>query len=406
MLSILTPEEAWERIAQECAPLAAKVIGRDQALGRRLTETISATTDVPQADVSAMDGYACDGQLPTNTPIAVVGTVAAGQLADFQLQPGECAKIMTGAVLPPGTDRIVPIELSDGGKQRVRFQTMTAANAHIRRQGEVVRPGELLLAEGSLLTPGGLALLASQGIQRLKATRQPRVSVLATGDEVVPDTAVPQPGQLRNSNSPFLLAAGRSMGLAFHPLGIASDDRNALRQDISRGLESDVLLLTGGVSMGDFDHAEEIFAELGCRCLFDKVAMQPGKPLVVARYGDRQDGTWVFGLPGNPASVMVTFWLFVRPLLRRLQGFDDGFWVGAQQGVLTSPLPAGKARDRFLPARVTVRQGALLVQPQNSAGSHDVSAYAHGTALLRIRRAAAKAEAGDPCEVLPLNSWP
>jgi molybdopterin molybdotransferase len=278
--------------------------------------------------------------------------------------------------------------------------TLTAApaeGAHIRRGGEVVRAGAPLLAPGDLLTPGAVSLLASHGVGEVAVHRRPAVAVLSTGDEVVPPEVTPAPGQLRDSNTAYLAAAGRAFHLDFRSLGIAPDRIGKLREMIAEGLRSDVLLLCGGVSMGEFDFVEEVLDQLGCETLFDRVAIQPGKPLVAARHR----GGWVFGLPGNPASVMVTFQLFVRPLLRRLQGHDDGFWHGALDAELTDPLPAGKPRDRFLPATVRADGGRLLATPHPPRGSHDVVHYARGTALLRIRPHAAPTPAGGRCEILP-----
>ena len=154
--------------------------------------------------------------------------------------------------------------------------------------------------------------------------------------------------------------------------------------------------------MGEFDLVEGVLAELGCRVLFDSVAIQPGKPLVAARH----ESGWVFGLPGNPASVMVGFWLFVRPLLRRLQGLADGFWNGALEGVLTAELPPAKGRDRFLSAQVLFAAGQPQVQPLWSKGSHDVAAFGQGTGLVRIPANSAASKPGDPCQFLPLIDWP
>ena len=170
------------------------------------------------------------------------------------------------------------------------------------------------------------------------------MAVLTTGDEVVLPTATPGPGQLRDSHTDFLLAAGTALRLDFESLGIATDRADNLGPLLRAGLERDVLLVCGGVSMGEFDLVEGTLIRLGCEVLFHGVNLQPGKPLLVARHG----GGWVFGLPGNPASVMVTYWLFVRPLLRRLMGLPDAFWAGALRATLDAPLPAGAARDRFL----------------------------------------------------------
>jgi len=217
---------------------------------------------------------------------------------------------------------------------------------------------------------------------------------------VVPPEVTPAPGQLRDSHTDFLLAAGATLGLRFQSLGIAPDRVERLREMVARGLRSDVLLLCGGVSMGEFDLVEGVLAEAGCEAVFDAVAIQPGKPLVFAVH----PGGFVFGLPGNPASVMVSFWLFVRPALRRLMGFDDSWWGSALKGTLAAPLLAAGPRDRFLPAEAEVRDGELRVTPLPPKGSHDLAAFGRGNALVRARAGAAPAGAGAGCEVLVLAS--
>jgi molybdopterin molybdotransferase len=257
-----------------------------------------------------------------------------------------------------------------------------------------VRAGDPALPAGTPLTPGALSLLATHGYSELPVHRLPRVAVLATGDEVVPAEDEPAPGQLRDSNSDFLLAACGLAGAPCEPLGIALDRIAALRPLIAQGLERDVLLLSGGVSMGEFDFVEEVLAELGCTPVFDGVAIQPGKPLVFATH----PGGLVFGLPGNPASVMVTFWLFVRPALRLLAGHRDSWWGRAQSATLAAPLPKAGGRDRFLPAEVEVRDGGLVVTPFPPKGSHDLAAYARGGGLVRVRPGAGPLPAGETCE--------
>jgi molybdopterin molybdotransferase len=345
-----------------------------------------------------MDGYALAGTVPPGEPRPVAGTVAAGDPPGFELRSPSVARIMTGAPVPLGADRVIPVELSDGGREKVVFRGEAGPGEHIRRRGEILRAGDPLLPAGSLLTPGALALLATHGYEKVPVHRAPEVAVLATGDEVVPPETEPAPGQLRDSHTDFLLAAGHSLGLRFNSLGIAPDRVDELRERVRAGLGGDVLLLCGGVSMGEFDFVEGVLAELGCRAVFDAVAIQPGKPLVFATH----PGGLVFGLPGNPASVMVSFWLFVRPALRRLLGHDDAWWQGALAGVLAAPLPGSGPRDRFLPAEIEIRDGVLHVTPVPPRGSHDLAAYAHGTALVRVRAGAVPAPAGAACEVLPL----
>ncbi|MEM7585048.1 MAG: gephyrin-like molybdotransferase Glp [Acidobacteriota bacterium] len=402
---MLTTEQAWSAIERHLQVLPAEPTPRLEAGGRVLASDLPATVDMPQADVSAMDGYVCSGDVAAGESLPVVATAAAGAPLDIELKPGTAAKIMTGAVVPRGGDRVIPVESTDGGRDTVVFNIAPQAGAHIRLCGEVVATGTPLLPAGSHLTPGAISLLASHGYREVPTHRRPTVSVMTTGDEVVPPETEPAPGQLRDSNTSFLLDAGRVSGLQFHSLGTAADSSESLRERIPKGLESDVLLLCGGVSMGDYDLVEDILAELGCEQLFDRVAIQPGKPLVVARHSARREGGWVFGLPGNPASVMVTYWLFVKPTLERLQGLPGGFWQGALAGVLDSPLPPGKGKDRFLPATVTFQDGTLRVRPFPPEGSHDVVSYGRGTALVRIRPGAGAASAGDPCEILPLTTW-
>jgi molybdopterin molybdotransferase len=262
----------------------------------------------------------------------------------------------------------------------------------------VARRGDPLLEAGAVLTPGALAALATHGHAGAAVHRRPRVAVLTTGDEVVPPETEPAPGQLRDSHTDFLLAALAAAGLAGESLGIAPDEPAALARSAAAGLERDVLLLCGGVSKGRFDHVAGLLDDLGCRLLFHGVAIQPGKPLLVARH----EAGWLFGLPGNPNSVMVCFWLFVLPLLRCLGGHRDGFWHGALAGRLCGPAPGAKGRDRFLPARHTVEGGEILAAPIAARGSHDLHAFAGATALLRILPGSAPAEVGDGCEVLLL----
>ncbi|HSF40607.1 MAG TPA: gephyrin-like molybdotransferase Glp [Thermoanaerobaculia bacterium] len=394
----LLPDEAWQHIAAHLAPLPEETAGRRAAAGRVLARPLVATVDVPAADVSAMDGYALSGSVPPGEPRPVVATIVAGDPPGFELAPGAVARIMTGAPVPRGADRVVPVEASDGGRERVAFTAEARPGDHVRRRGEVLRAGAPLLPAGALLTPGALALAATHGYGEVPVHRAPAVAVLATGDEVVPPEATPAPGQLRDSHTDFLLAAGASLGLRFDPLGIAPDRVDTLTALVEQGLRADVLLLCGGVSMGEFDLVEGVLASLGCRAVFDAVAVQPGKPLVFAVH----DRGLVFGLPGNPASVMVSFWLFVRPALRRLLGREDSWWGSALAGVLDAPLPGSGPRDRFLPAEIAFRDGVVRVTPHPPKGSHDLAAYARGTGLVRVRAGAAAAAAGEACEVLPL----
>lgn len=398
---MIAPEEAWKRLLPHLQPLPLERLARRAASGRVLAEGLAATVDVPAHDVSAMDGYAVAGEVAPGDRRPVVGVVAAGDAPGLRLGAGLTVRIMTGATVPGGADRIVPVELTDDGDETVTFHEGTPEGAHIRRQGEVVRCGDPVLPKGTLLTPGALSLAATHGFDLLPVHRAPRVACLVTGDEVVPPERQPAPGQLRDSHTDFLAAAVASLGLELQTLGIAGDTLESLARGVTRGLEADVLLLTGGVSMGERDLVEPVLHAHGCRSLFDAVAVQPGKPLVAAVH----DRGLVFGLPGNPASVMVGFWLFVRPALRRLLGQPDGYWHGALAGRLAAPLPGAQARTRFLSAAVRFVDGVVEVVPLPNKGSHDLAAYARGTALVRIPAGSPPRDVGEPCELLPLADW-
>lgn len=395
-MAVLQPGEAWKRIEERLGPLPEETIERRAAGGRVLTRGLAARVDVPAADVSAMDGYALPGEVGPGESRAVGGAVVAGDPPGFELTPPAVARIMTGAPVPANADRIVPIEETDAGRETVIFLRPSLPGQHIRRRGEILKIGDPLLAAGSRLAPGALSLLATHGYATVPVHRAPTVAVLTSGDEVVPPETVPGPGQLRDSHTDFLLAAGNTLGLRFQPLGIAPDRVDALRPLVERGLGFDVLLLCGGVSMGELDLAEGVLADLGCEAVFDGVEIQPGKPLVFAAH----PGGWVFGLPGNPASVMVSFWLFVYPALRRLLGMPASWWGGAVTGVLAAPLPGSGPRDRFMPAAVETRDGELHVTPFPFKGSHDLAAFGQGNALARVRPGAGPAEIGERCEIL------
>lgn len=397
-MTLVPPTEAWRRLEAELPAPAAERVARRASAGRTLAGTLHATVDLPPCDMSAMDGYAVPSPVQPGSRLPVAGTIAAGDAPGFSQEPGTAVRIMTGAPVPDNADAVVPVEQTNGGDREVTFTAGSKSGAHIRRQGEVVRVGDEILGPGTPVSASVLGLLAAHGIEAVDVVRAPRVATLSTGDEIIPPEQRPAPGQLRDSHTDFLLAAGAALALDFQPLGIARDDGDDLARHIARGLEHDVLLVTGGVSKGIFDLVEDVLASHGCTTLFDAVAVQPGKPLVAARH---ERGV-VFGLPGNPASAIVCFALFVRPFLRRMMGFEDSYWHGALAAELEAPLPGARARDRFLTASLRIRQGRVLATPHLPEGSHDVVAYGRGGALVRIPAEADPAPAGSACEVLPL----
>jgi molybdopterin molybdotransferase len=398
---MLAPEEAWARIAARLAPLPVSQRPRRDCLGRWLAEPLAATVDVPFADVSAMDGYAVEGDLTAGAKLPVGATVAAGAARVPPLAPGTAARIMTGAPVPQGADRVVPVEATDGGVEAVVITEPTAAGAHVRRRGEVHRRGTVLLAPGTRLGAPGLALAAAHGHRTLAVHRDPRIALLPTGDEVVAADREPGPGQLRDTHTDFLLAALAGLGLGATPLGIARDEPGHLRHLLAAALVGhEVIVVTGGVSAGAFDHVETVLAGLGAEVLVESVAIQPGKPLVVAALAAAGVRRLVFGLPGNPGSAMVTFRLFVQPALEVLIGGPGGFWQGVRTVAARGDLPAAGPRDRFLPARLEQAGSTVEAVPLAARGSHDLAAWAAADCLLRVPAGSPPQPAGTPCEIL------
>jgi molybdopterin molybdotransferase len=320
MISI---EEARTRILAEAAPLAVEPRLLAEALGAVLAQEIVAPHSVPPFDNSAMDGFAVraadtvDASAESPADLLLGETIPAGHIAAHSLGVGEVAKIMTGAPLPDGADAVVQSESTVEKGGRVLIMETAKLGKNIRRAGEDVVQGDRVLAAGSVLGPAEIGLIASMGFPTVQVHRKPRVAIISTGSELVEVDKPLGPGQIRNSNSYSLRAQCQQLGIEAATLGIVPDDYEATRRLVEQGLGYDVLLTSGGVSVGEFDFVKDVQDELGVQRKLWGVAMKPGKPLA---FGVR-NGTLVFGLPGNPVSAMVSFELFVRPALLRLMGY-------------------------------------------------------------------------------------
>lgn len=329
-----------------------------------------------------------------------VGEVRAGEVSDKTLLPGEALQIMTGAALPAGADAVVMVEhTSRPAETAVRVLRTVKSSDNVAPRGSEAREGETALTPGKLIAAFELAVLATVGKGEIAVYRRPRVSILATGDELVGVDEVPGPGQIRNSNSFLLHAQVRGCGAVPQVLETAGDNLEALRRQIHLGLESDVLLVSGGVSMGKYDLVEQVFQEVGIEVHFDAVNMRPGKPAVFASRGQH----WVFGLPGNPMSTFVTFELFVRPVLQALGGMSAES-LPLVEGVLRSDVIEKSGRSAFLPARVTSDAGGLHVAPVSWRGSADVFSSAAANALLVVPLDTARLNCGERVQALLVGS--
>jgi molybdopterin molybdotransferase len=412
-LPILGVDEALERVLAEARPPSAEAVPLEEAAGRFLAADLRASADMPPFDRTAMDGYALRAADAASVPaeLEVIEEIPAGRDPRIPVGPGRASRIMTGAAIPEGADAVVMVErterLDDG--RRVRILEPPRPGQHVRRAGEDVKRGDLLLPAGGFLGAPEVALLAAEGCARVEVAARPSVALLSTGDELVGIGEQPRGSRIRETNSWSLAALLRRMGIEPRRLGIAKDEAAALAERIGEGLRADVFVLTGGVSMGEYDLVGAALKRAGCRALFERVAIQPGRPLLFGvaegsgAGGGRPARTLVFGLPGNPVSSVVDFLVFARPALRKM--------LGARRPI--DPLPAAElaeplrhrpGRRAYLPARVEPdADGRLLARPVPSMGSADLVALSRANALVVVPETEGDLAPGARLRVLPLD---
>jgi molybdopterin molybdotransferase len=398
---MLSFEQAREKIIAAVramrAPLATETIELARACGRVLARPIAADRDYPPFDRSIRDGFAVRAEdAVSGATLRCIGEIKAGSGFDGVVGPGECVQIMTGAAVPAGADAVVMIEHVSIDGERIMLSRPTTRGQSIVARGKEARAGQQLLPPGTRLGYAEMALAGQVGGHRLSVYARPRAAILSTGDEVVDVSVTPGPLQVRNGNSIALQTLAGLTGSEGESLGNAPDEKKELRRYIERGLEADLLIISGGVSMGKYDLVEIVLGELGTQFVFDSVAIRPGRPAVfgVCR------GKPVFGLPGNPVSTMVTFELFVVPAIDILSGAEP------------RPLPIFRARlghalnerselTHFLPARVQTVRGEPEVSALPWQGSGDVVAVAESNAFIVVSPEKLHWDAGEMAMVLP-----
>ena len=395
---MLNYDAALEMVLQTVQPLPPLELPLNQAVGSVLAEGILARWDLPPADNSAMDGYAfaCAGQ-EAGATFKLVGSSFAGHPHAAALAPGEAVQITTGAPLPAGTDTVVPLEETTREENLVCLTRSPRVRQHVRRRGEEFHKGDHLLAAGTRLAAGAIALLASAGIARVRAYPRPRVAILSTGDELVELGEIPGPGQIVNSNLHLLVARLKELGCEPLPLGIARDTPDDLENAIRSGLQADLFLSTGGVSVGEKDHVQASLNRHGFQRRFWKVAIKPGKPVLFGTIG----ATPVFGLPGNPAATAATFELFVKPALRKLAGAAEVRPV-TRKARLTAPVRGGGNRQAFLWCHLDWDGEEYRVSVSDRQGSGQNRSIQGANALLAIPPGTEALAAGERVEVLVL----
>jgi molybdopterin molybdotransferase len=377
-------DDAQAAILARCSPLGTETVPIEGAAGRVIAEDALAAVDLPPFPSSAMDGFALRSADVPGT-LVVAARIAAGSPADRALAGGEAMAISTGGVVPEGADAVAPIEVVTDNGDTVDVPDTIAAGAHVRPRGGDVRAGDLVVPAGVRLGATQLGALAAAGIAAAVCARRPRVAVLATGSELVRPGTPLAPGQVYEANALMLASALGGVGADVERLPAVADDEDAHREAIARGLEADVLVTSGGVSVGPHDLVRAIESELGVEEVFWQVAVKPGKPIAFGTRGR----TLVFGLPGNPVSSLVGCELFVKPALRALQGLAEPL-PRFERGRLLSSLQRNTARDEFIRARVV--DGVL--EPLTGQESHMIARAAAANALVHVPRGEGTLDAG------------
>lgn len=390
--------DARDEVLAAMGRLDAESVALDDAAGRILAEDVVAGHDIPPFENSAMDGFAVIGADVSSAPVVlkVLEDVPAGSVATETVTPGTAIRIMTGAPMPPGADTVVKVEdTRHADETTVEVVVATSSGTAVRSAGGDVKAGSTVLRAGTRVGPIELALLATVGCARPRVSLRPRVAVMATGDELrPPETEVLGPGEIRNSNTSLMKALAGEAGGEVVDFGIVGDDEAALVAALDRAAEAaDVILTSGGVSMGDYDLIKQVLTERG-DVQFWQVAMQPAKPFAFGHIGS----TPLFGLPGNPVSVLVAFEQFARPALLKLQGATElhrpRIWVTMGETVETDP-----AKVVFLRVAFSAESGATVARLSGGQSSNVLSAVAAADGLAIVPVGASVVRAGEPVEV-------
>lgn len=400
---MISVAEAIQIVEAQTPILPPESVTLVDACHRFLAEDVIADSDLPPFDRSQMDGYAVRAADTEKAPVQlqIVGESAAGNGWHQKMKAGEAVRIMTGAPLPAGADSVQQVEHTrDLSFEVVEIQKPVPLGRSIVTRGSEVKRGATVLRTGEQINPAVLATLASFGYAKVKVGRRPRVTVLATGSELVAVNEQPGPDQIRDSNNYSLGAYAELAGAQVERLPLAGDDVELLKHQISEAAErSEVVVTSGGVSMGIYDFTKAALKELNCEIFFERVALRPGKPTVFARF---PNGTLIFGLPGNPVSVSVTFNLFARTAILQLQGAKQARLI-EQHAILARDVKGAEGRESYLPASLrTDTEGRLIVEALKWGGSSDFVAFTRACALLIVEADVQKQAAGSVVRVVNL----
>jgi molybdopterin molybdotransferase len=401
---MISVSRAIDIVLEQVKPQPVETVSLEHCYGRILAEDIIADSDVPPFDRSQMDGYALRAADVSNVPakLKIVGESAAGRGWHNELKGGEAVRIMTGAPVPQGADSVQQIELTQAANgDEVEILESVSVGRSVVARGSEIKSGETVLRQGERIAAASMAVLASFGYSQAQVSKQPRVSVLATGSELVAVDQKPGQDQIRDSNNFTISTYATLAGAIVERLPLAGDDTALLKKQIQHAAEkSDVVITSGGVSVGDYDFTKPALRELGAEMFFERVALRPGKPTVFARL---PGGALFFGLPGNPVSVSVTFNLFARTALLAMQSANE---TRLSQGcaMLTKPVKGSKERESYLPAIIETSNDdpSLSATPLKWGGSSDFVGFAKASALIIVPAESGVIEQGSIVRILRL----
>ncbi|KXK30197.1 MAG: molybdopterin biosynthesis protein [Candidatus Brocadia sinica] len=398
---MISVDTAIKIVADTVEPLPSRTVPFENTLGFCLAQDVQSDIDMPPFDRSAMDGYAIVAEDTTAAPLelAVIEDIAAGHMPTKKVLHGQASKIMTGAAVPEGADAVVKFEeTEDISSNRVKILKSVRKGSNISRRGEDMQAGQTVLHKGMPMRPQEIGILAMVGKSRVEVFSAPTVGIISTGDELVDVGCKPSTAQIRNSNGYSLSAQARRLKAEVEILGIVKDTKEEISDIMRRGLQKDILILSGGVSMGEYDLVGDVMKDFNTKIYFEKVALRPGKPVIFGR----KDKTFIFALPGNPVASFVTFELFIYPAIRKMMGFSDIHRTMLKASLETEILVKRKRRE-YRPASLRMHNNACLVSPVEWHGSADLLATTRANCLLIVREDAEKLALGQLVDVIPLD---
>jgi len=399
---MISVDTAVKIVTDVIEPLPAKTVPFESALGLCLAQDVRSDIDMPPFDRSAMDGYAVIAEDTVRAPIelTIIEDIAAGYMPTIKVMCGQASKIMTGAAVPEGADAVVKVEETEdlSANNRVKILRAIDRGRNISKMGEDMKVGQVVLHKGMPIRPQEIGILATVGKARVEVFPTPTVGIISTGTELVDVESKPSTAQIRNSNGYSLAAQARRLKVDIEILGIVKDTKEDISRIMHRGLQKDILILSGGVSMGEYDLVGDVMKDLNTQIYFEKVALRPGKPVIFGK----KDKTLIFALPGNPVASFVTFELFIYPAIRKMMGFPTLHRTTVKASLEVEILVKRKRRE-YRPALLRMHNNQWFVSPVEWHGSADLLSTTRANCLLIVREDAEKLSVGQLVDVILLD---